>query len=445
MPVVTPLASSVAHVRDLLDAALADLGVPSRADGSPDDRLRSLLVGLERVKNSVEAVQAEVMVALGREALASDDVERGDVDLPIRSAEEFVPDEIAALLSCTRMAADTRYGLAWRAARHQALAASWRAGAIDARKVAVITDQLQHVSGEVADELVVPAIEHATHRTAPQTREWLRRKVLAIDPEVAEKRRESALLDRKVVITPVADGMAELWARLPSVEARRMQVMLSRLAQGVGADDPRTMDQRRADVLVDLVLGRATPVSVDLQLVVPVGAASGGTCEPAWIPGLGPITAKAARDLLDQAHASGDGTRESLLLVDAAAGSLVNRVEPSYRPSLALDRSVRSRDVTCRFPGCRRSALGRASGTDVDHTVPWPNGPTSDTNLAVLCRHHHRLKHSAGWDVILRPDGSMTWTTPTGRTMTTDAWQYVDPVQGREGAVTADDPDPPPG
>ncbi len=96
-----------------------------------------------------------------------------------------------------------------------------------------------------------------------------------------------------------------------------------------------------------------------------------------------------------------------------------------YRPSAALDRAVRARDVTCRFPGCRRSA--DSAGTDLDHTIPWPDGPTSAANLAVLCRRHHRLKHTAGWNVNLDPTGVMTWTTPTGRTLQTHPWQYTNP------------------
>jgi len=83
--------------------------------------------------------------------------------------------------------------------------------------------------------------------------------------------------------------------------------------------------------------------------------------------------------------------------------------------------------VTCRFPGGRRSALTSASGTDVDHTVPYPTGVTGWDNLAVLCRRHHRLKHSAGWQTELAPDGVMTWTTPTGRRYVTEPWAYLEP------------------
>ena len=81
--------------------------------------------------------------------------------------------------------------------------------------------------------------------------------------------------------------------------------------------------------------------------------------------------------------------------------------------------------MTCRFPGCRRSA--DSAGTDLDHTVPYPAGPTAAANLAVLCRRHHRLKHTAGWEVTLHSTGTMTWTTPTGHTYVTEPWHYTDP------------------
>jgi hypothetical protein len=126
------------------------------------------------------------------------------------------------------------------------------------------------------------------------------------------------------------------------------------------------------------------------------------------------------------------------LVTDPATGVLIDLSEEQYRPSTVLDRAVRARDVTCRFPGCRRSALGTHSGTDLDHTVPWPQGSTSASNLAALCRRHHRLKHSPGWSVRLDATGVMTWTTPTGRIYASEPWQYDD----RDRPDPPDDPHP---
>lgn len=87
-----------------------------------------------------------------------------------------------------------------------------------------------------------------------------------------------------------------------------------------------------------------------------------------------------------------------------------------YRPLKALADFVRCRDGTCRFPGCTRSALT----ADLDHTVPYPFGPTAASNLACLCREHHLLKTFwAGWDSRQFPDGTIVWTDPDGRTHTT--------------------------
>ena len=80
-----------------------------------------------------------------------------------------------------------------------------------------------------------------------------------------------------------------------------------------------------------------------------------------------------------------------------------------YAPDVALDRYVRARDRICRAPGCRRRIR------ELDHRVPWPDGPTSAENLEGFCTGDHRGKHQApGWLHDLAPDGTLTVTTPTG-------------------------------
>jgi hypothetical protein len=89
---------------------------------------------------------------------------------------------------------------------------------------------------------------------------------------------------------------------------------------------------------------------------------------------------------------------------------------PGYRPLTELDRFVRLRDRRCRFPGCR----ARPRKCDLDHTRPWPWGPTSHDNLCCLCEHHHRLSHQApGWQLWGEVDGGLTWRLPSGETITT--------------------------
>ena len=90
--------------------------------------------------------------------------------------------------------------------------------------------------------------------------------------------------------------------------------------------------------------------------------------------------------------------------------------EPRYRPSKALAEFIPCRDQTCRFPGCTKPA----TITDIDHTIPYPWGPTTASNLACLCREHHLMKTFwPGWSNQQYPDGRIVWTCPDGNTTTT--------------------------
>ena len=95
--------------------------------------------------------------------------------------------------------------------------------------------------------------------------------------------------------------------------------------------------------------------------------------------------------------------------------------EPRYTPSRALADFVRSRDLTCRFPHCNVPA----NRCDLDHTIPYPHGPTCASNLKSLCRFHHLLKTvwggPHGWRDRQLPDGDVIWTSPSGQSYTTRA------------------------
>ncbi|MEO8108219.1 MAG: DUF222 domain-containing protein [Actinomycetes bacterium] len=423
--------------------------LPSASDAS----LRDRLVELERARNIIEAEQAQTMTELHQRAVAADAARDAAITsqaralIPAHEARlvEFVADEIAVLLASTRMLAAHRLDAALDISAHEPVTEAWAIGSIDARKAAVIASGLREVDPTFTPVLAAEASQYATTHTAPQTRSWLARRVITADPGAAEIRRTGASEGRRVVLTPLADGMAELSAVLPGTQARQAYDTLHALAHS--AKDGRTMDQRRADALMDLLTGRADPPSVTIQVVVPADTLAGDADLPGVVSGLGPITGPEARRL-----AEGPGqTIYRTLTIDPDTGAMLNpasgnppsvsdaavsgsgptvtvpAVEPQYRPSRVLDRAVRARDLTCRFPGCRRSAIASISGTDLDHTIPWPAGSTSWANLAVLCRHHHRLKHSAGWHTALDPDGTMRWTTPTGHVAATHPWHYVDP------------------
>ncbi|HUL97915.1 MAG TPA: DUF222 domain-containing protein, partial [Mycobacterium sp.] len=129
---------------------------------------------------------------------------------------------------------------------------------------------------------------------------------------------------------------------------------------------------------------------------------------PGYLVGHGPLPAATVQDL------AADAKIKPLPIPDPATAS-----EPGYRPSAALAEFARARDLTCRFPGCDRPA----QCCDLDHTVPWPVGPTHPSNLKLYCRTHHLLKTfwvgKGGWAEKQFADGTITWTAPSGRTYTT--------------------------
>ena len=89
--------------------------------------------------------------------------------------------------------------------------------------------------------------------------------------------------------------------------------------------------------------------------------------------------------------------------------------ELRYRSSTALQRMIRARDMTCRFPGCDHPA----EYCDVDHTVPYgSSGPTHPGNTKTLCRKHHLLKTfwvgTGGWSDEQLPEGTIVWISPSG-------------------------------
>ena len=84
---------------------------------------------------------------------------------------------------------------------------------------------------------------------------------------------------------------------------------------------------------------------------------------------------------------------------------------------MALAAFVKARDLSCRFPGCDKPA----EVCDIDHTIPWSTGgPTHPSNLKLLCRGHHLTKTFwTTWHDVQQPDGTVIWTSPSGRTYTT--------------------------
>jgi Domain of unknown function (DUF222) len=217
-------------------------------------------------------------------------------------------------------------------------------------------------------------------------------------------------------------------------------------------EDPRTIAQRRADALGALAAGAdrlvcgcgdvACPAGVDVDqrarsVVIHVVAEESALTAAPDPHMSGERRASEALAVDPEPDPPGDGIKRPagrmvsggavpapLLAELIRGGAKVTPVglpvnaaaEPCYRPSAALERFIRCRDLTCRFPGCDRAA----EFCDIDHTVAYPLGPTHPSNLKCVCRKHHLLKTFwTGWSDEQWPDGTIVWTAPSGQTYTT--------------------------
>ena len=138
--------------------------------------------------------------------------------------------------------------------------------------------------------------------------------------------------------------------------------------------------------------------------------------EPSWaqiaamgyeIPGIGVIGGDVVAGILDRFE-----TRIARVLLDETTGIVIETSTREYLPNRAMRRFIRQRDGHCRFPGCGRNA----KRCEPDHVIPFSRGgPTAIWNLVSLCKHHHRVKHHAGWTLTMTPEGHCTWTDPHHR------------------------------
>ncbi|MBV9831576.1 MAG: HNH endonuclease [Marmoricola sp.] len=92
-------------------------------------------------------------------------------------------------------------------------------------------------------------------------------------------------------------------------------------------------------------------------------------------------------------------------------------------PGPALAAWVRARDQRCPVRACTRPARDN----DLDHTVAWDHGGTTEAaNLSPPCRAHHTRKHRA-WQLRQPRPGRFVITDPTGTEHHTVS-RVVDPL-----------------
>jgi hypothetical protein len=199
-----------------------------------------LLVGLERHRAWLDGLQQRTLAA----------IDRAD-----GSKEHRCQEAVMCALRVSANAAQTRLKTARTLTddlpRTLGLLSS---GVISVRQAELIADASWKLEADVTTEFESLVLDRACEQSLPELRRAVKRAAVRVDPATAEQRHARAREDRCVRKTALEDGMAEL--RLIST-ADNIETAWLRLDAGVRllpAQDPRTRDQQRADLLVDAIL-----------------------------------------------------------------------------------------------------------------------------------------------------------------------------------------------
>ncbi|MBK9436003.1 MAG: DUF222 domain-containing protein [Micrococcales bacterium] len=235
------------------------------------DQFDGLVEGIDAAELAVRAAAAgrlEAIYAL-HQALPTD---------RYSAACDALVAEVACSLNLSHRSAWRLYDEAFMICQRRGLLTALRTGDIDLTRAKLIATLLP--TSDLQDRWEADAIDYAGSHTTYQVRRWL----LSRLPDGDEKARKNAFEDRRVEITADRDGMTDLYAYLPTDVAEARFTALDTLARtNTVPDDQRTLAQRRADAVADL-LDEQTVVKTTVAVVLPtsgIGATVNG-CPPPW-------------------------------------------------------------------------------------------------------------------------------------------------------------------
>jgi hypothetical protein len=176
------------------------------------------------------------------------------------------------------------------------------------------------------------------------------------------------------------------------------------------SEDPPTFGQQQADALA-LLAETALHHGMDpgtsgerYQVVVHVDAA---VLADADAPGQSVLEGGARVSAETSQRLVCDASR--VVMRHDAEGRIVEVGARTRTIPPALRRALHHRDRGCRFPGC---GVRFGQGHHIRH---WAHGgPTTLSNLAMLCGRHHRTVHEEGYQIERLPDGELTFRQPNG-------------------------------
>jgi hypothetical protein len=327
-----------------------------------------------------------------------------------------VATELALELSVTERRAGADIALAQAlTTRLPETFAAFRRGEIDAFKARMVFEPTIALPEEMARQVDAIVATRLAGKNPSSLRAAVNRVVQKVDAEGYERRSRARRRDRNVCLIHQDETMSTLLCDLPVEQASAIYTSLDQEARRLRrGGEARTLDQLRADVLIDRLLNRLpgdSGMKPVVYLYVDLMTLAGLNEDPAELSGSGTIPAWLARAL-----AADSNSVWRRIITEPDTGQVLSVGRTRYRPPASLADLVQARDRECQHPGCHRPS----QYSDIDHTHDFAaGGHTAEDNLGPRCRRHHRLKDEPGWTCTSAPGGQGTITTPTGRVYAT--------------------------
>jgi hypothetical protein len=402
--------------------------------------------------------------------------------------DESVTEETSMALGMSRPATDKLVNLAIAlATRLTVTAAALESGEADYVKASIMADVTGPLDNEAAWNAEKVALMQAggtfNGKTPGELRKLIERACISADPEAAEKRREARERDARVASWREPEGTMAIQASgLSPAEAMDAEAAVQERAEAYRkAGMTGGIGKLRARAFADKLTGknplghdtagtsRAAPKRVHLtapEWILPLLTVLGLADNPGEAAGLGAIDPALVRQLAAIAAAAGSQTEFHLSLVNDQGWVTCHGCPPpdprsnraktgnagtvrinlpagqaraftlypvalfdcdhTYRaaqhdPGDLLRHLTEVRDGTCARPGCARPA----AKCDYEHAQPFENGGiTCMCNGAMVDEHDHQIKQKNTWRVRQIAPAFREWTTPSGRSYTSQPRQY---------------------
>ena len=344
---------------------------------------------------------------------------------------------------------------------------AWRAGKVSQAHTKVIVEfgaDLPDPESRAAYEKDV--LDYAVKTATGRLRPYAQQVADKLNPRTVQERHEVAARTRRVWMEDHRDGMSTLGVEGPAAEIHGIFDRLTQqgreikatdlrarreaaeritcggnMGGGDGEDpewfDERTLNEIRADVVMDMLLtaaptidptgGGLAAIRASVQVSIPATTLAGTTSGGAELNGKCAIDPATVRILTGNAPGF-----DRVFLHPVTAEVLTT---DRYTPTAGIKRFLQARYVRCAFPGCRRPAMR----SEIDHHQEYANGGKTDgDNLGPCCTRHHVTRHAAGWTVEQLPGGRLKFTAPSGKV-------YIEDPPPRVMFLPEPDPDPDPG